>query len=71
MVLLKTNKLSNQFLQAIANNTSMMVNKLGNGQSSSKPVIVNASPPQTQQNTLSPVGDNRIGYANSPYSLSH
>lgn len=62
---------ANQYLQAIAHNTALMVQNLKNPVKQGSPIIINkSSNTQPSSKSLVPVYNNRDGYGSSPYSLA-
>ena len=67
------NTQANQYLQAIVNNTALMVKNFtgNNGSSGAGPTIINKSnSPETPSKTMTQISNNRSGYSSSPYALA-
>ena len=69
--LIKINTTANNYLKAIANNTSLMLKSLGNATGGS-PIIMNSPPAPQPSQKQEPItlSDNRDAYYSSPYALA-
>ena len=67
------NTQANQYLQAIVNNTALMVKNFtgNNGSSGAGTIMINKSNlPETPSKTMAQISNNRSGYSSSPYALA-
>ena len=65
------NTQANQYLQAIAHNTALMVKNFNNPVKQGSPIVINKSDNSgSTSKSLVPIYNNRDGYNSSPYSLA-
>jgi hypothetical protein len=68
-VLITTNKLANEYLRTIANNTAMMVKNLNGGSSGGSSINISVPQVKSPSKQMMTIPNNRDGYASSPYAI--